>query len=94
MEVRGFVESVEDGEEILARLRFEDDLPANAGIGALMKSRHGRGDGDLLKLLFLDKLSNFSVQFSDVLDGRFFSFVSQRKFEQKLNFRMFWTVDF
>ena len=47
------------------------------------RGRHRRGSRDLLKVLILDKLNNFFVQFLDVLDGGFFSFVDQRKFEQK-----------
>ena len=71
----------EKGEKVFARFGFKDDLPAVASISALMKGWHRWGDGKLLDVLILDNLSNFSVQFSDVLDGRFFSFVCQRKFE-------------
>ena len=83
MEIWGFVERVKDREQILTGFGFEDDLPAVTGVSALVKGRHRRGDDELRNVLILGKLNNFCVQFADVLDGRFFGFVSQRKFEQK-----------
>ena len=81
MEVRGFIESIEESKEVLAGFGFKDDLPSVASIGALVESGHWRGDNELLNLQFSGILNNFCVQFSDVLDGRFFGFVRQRKFE-------------
>ena len=69
MEIWGFVERVEDREEVFAGFGFEDDLPAHAGVSALVEGRHRRGDDELLNVLILGKLSNFCVQFADVLDG-------------------------
>ena len=77
MKVRGFVERGEEGKEVLAGLGFEDDLPRVAGIGALMEGRHWWSNDELLDAVLVGRLNNFSVQFSDVLDGRFFSFVCQ-----------------
>ena len=83
MKVGGFVERVEEGKKVPTRFGLEDNLPAIAGIGALMEGRHWWSNDELLDAVLVGRLNNFSVQFSDVLDGRFFSFVRQRKFEQK-----------
>ena len=83
MEIRGLLESIEDSEEVLAGFGFKDDLPGVAGVGALVESRHWRGNNELFDAEFLGRLNNFCVQFADVLDGRFFGFASQREFEQK-----------
>ena len=62
-------------------------MPRVAGIGALVEGGHWRGDDELLNAVLAGRLNNFCVQFSDVLDSRFFSFVCQRKFEQKTIWR-------
>ena len=81
--MRIFVERVENGQKVLTRLGFNDKLPSKTGVAMFVEGGHGRRNEDLRKLGGLDELYNFFVQFLGVLNGATFSFVCERKFEQK-----------
>lgn len=76
MKMRRGGKRIEQGEEFLARERFEKNLPSKASCVMFIEGRSGGQDEKRLVVL-----NNFFIQDLNVFNGGGFGFVSYRKFE-------------